>query len=329
VWAKSTSGTGSFTTVVDITTIDEAGKPVISNKLATSNNVSSTVWASTQKWINYTFPTEIVLSTNTTYALVIRLATTGTKKGEVSYKAGYADGVGWYSTNWGASWSIAGGASPVDYQFRIWGNDAVTNVTITSSTTGSGYCLVDGEEITTPDSYLWLVGSSHNITANQYRVIYENVERRAFASWSDAGARSHNITIPIAPSGITYTATYHSEFKHVVEADAIEGDGIITFNATDVSAPYVTDWIRSGDTFVIFGYLMPEGFGYVFESWDGDAANPREWTVAPTTSANYTATYVEGGGGGGVVDEDGATFWFIFALIILAVGFAFYMGGRD
>src|SRR5208337_533773 len=67
------------------------------------------------------------------------------------------------------------------------------NITISSSPSGSGFVLVDGNLVTTPCNFSWRSGSKHNISASS-RASASGVQY-AYSSWSDGGAQSHTITI--------------------------------------------------------------------------------------------------------------------------------------
>ena len=96
-------------------------------------------------------------------------------------------------------------------------------VTITSSPAGADYVLVDGNAITTPQTFDWSPGSSHTLTASASVAVSSN-EQYAFASWTDAGARVHTITVPATSETVTanfahqYLLTTGSNFGTVTPA---------------------------------------------------------------------------------------------------------------
>lgn len=288
--------------------------------LAKSNAYNTTPILGTEAWGELTFSTPPVLEKNTLYALCVQNTGDSTHKIIWTYCLDneYSGGTWLGSSNAGVSWTAT---SSIDRKFQIWGEDATAVYTITSSTTGLGYCWVDGSDVETPFTETWTIGDTHTIYAYSTRDIYEDVERRAFYSWSDEGDQNHTITVTIGNK--TITALYHTEFKHVLDADTISGADVLKYNGTDVESPYTTPWVRSGATFSIFGYLFPEGNdGYIFEDWNGDASNPRLWTVSPTTSANYTATYAElpyETGGGGATSS---AFWLVALVVGVVIGLA-------
>lgn len=73
-------------------------------------------------------------------------------------------------------------------------------VTITANKSGLKV-LVDGSYVEAPHTFYWYVGAMHTISAPSPQGTH------VFQSWSDGGARTHNITV--ISTGGTYTATYN------------------------------------------------------------------------------------------------------------------------
>ena len=81
-----------------------------------------------------------------------------------------------------------------------------TKVNLSFATAPSGLTLyLDGIAKTTPFVYDTLVGFTHNIDARNQSA---NGNNYTFASWSDGGTQTHNLTVPA--SNAAYTATYTS-----------------------------------------------------------------------------------------------------------------------
>ena len=68
---------------------------------------------------------------------------------------------------------------------------------------------VDGVSSTTPCNFQWIPGSTHTIAASGPQSGGVGIQY-VFASWSDAGAASHTITVPASPT--TYTANFATQY---------------------------------------------------------------------------------------------------------------------
>jgi len=273
--------------IVGIRAVDGFGKPTGSD--LTSSTVTTGL-SGTLAWITFTMNTEITLMVNTQYAIVARCPTGDTPNQpywNYDNANGYAGGQKCGSTDSGSTWTLYG---TDDLLFEVWGNDAIAEITITSNYTGSGYIEVDGSPQTTPYTDTFPVGQVILLEALSPRVIYADVERKVYTSWSDAGNQIHNYTVPMG--GATVTANYHTEYRHVITSTPITGDGILYVDGANRTAPYLTGWLDSGSSIDLYAYLFPDGnVGYAFENWNNYLA--RNQTVTPSTSANYTATYAE------------------------------------
>lgn len=86
---------------------------------------------------------------------------------------------------------------------------ALVQITVTSSSTGSGFVTVDGGAITTPQVFGWTEGSAHTVAANSPVGGGTGVQY-LWLSWSDGGAQSHTITVPSSPT--TYTANFKKQY---------------------------------------------------------------------------------------------------------------------
>lgn len=108
-----------------------------------------------------------------------------------------------------ASWlgdpAYEGDSSPT----RLFNIANPVNVIITSSPEGSGFISVDGTAITTPQTFSWIPGTIHTLTAIQYKTISTD-SRYSWASWSDTGALSHSYMVN---SPATVTATYNTQYQ--------------------------------------------------------------------------------------------------------------------
>jgi len=187
---------------------------------------------------------------------------------------------GWTFTSWTGSGS--GSYSGSDNPRTITMNGPITetanfqqstvSITITSNPTGSGFVGVDGNSITTPRTYSWIVGSTHTLEAVS-PVSGGTGIQYIWTSWSDGGARTHTYTVPSSPQ--TATANYKVQYQLTMQANPAGG------GSTNPSVG--THWYDSGSSVQI--QATPNS-GYVFTSWSGSGSgsytgpsNPRTITI--------------------------------------------------
>ncbi len=141
--------------------------------------------------------------------------------------------------------------------------------------------LVDGVAYSTPRTFVFTPGSSHEVGAPSPQTV--GGTRSSFASWSDGGSQTHQILAPL--TGVMFlNATFSSTFL-LTRASNPNGSGTVT--ATPAS----------GDGFYAPGTVVQlaanPATGAVFNSWSGDVsgtANPTAVTMdAPkSVTANFT-----------------------------------------
>lgn len=87
---------------------------------------------------------------------------------------------------------------------------ATVSITITSSpVTGAGFVKVDSSAITTPHTFTWTPGDTHNLEALS-PVADGAGTQYVYTSWSDGGTQTHTYTVPSASA--TVTATYKTQY---------------------------------------------------------------------------------------------------------------------
>ena len=84
-----------------------------------------------------------------------------------------------------------------------------TLITITSNPAGSGFVKVDNVAITTPATFTWAVGETHNIAA--IPLVSGTGVQYLFTGWSDGGTEKHEYTVSSASD--TVTANYKTQYK--------------------------------------------------------------------------------------------------------------------
>jgi hypothetical protein len=160
-------------------------------------------------------------------------------------------------------------------------------VTIATNPTGLEI-VVDLQTYTSPQAFWWDDGSTYDIDVVTPQPGATADERYAFASWSDAGAQSHQVT---ATQSETITASFDLEYEVVITSTPAGRD--ITVDST----PYVTPqtfWAASGGTLDVQG-TSPQagatGTRYLFSQWsDGPVTFDR--TITVTAATTYTVVFV-------------------------------------
>jgi hypothetical protein len=149
----------------------------------------------------------------------------------------------------------------------------LANITVTTNPSSHGF-EVDGVAYTTPQTFSWIVGSSHTIATTSPQGTGATVY--AFAGWSDGGAISHTITTPA--SATTYTVYFTTRFQLTASVSPISG-GIISANPASADGFY-----DSGTSVELTAMPNP---GFAFAGWTGDlsgSTNPQSVTIAAPRS---------------------------------------------
>ena len=117
------------------------------------------------------------------------------------------------------------------------------SITITSSSTGSGFVTVNGNAISTPDTFTWNVGATYTIAANS-PVSGGAGTQYIFSGWSDSGAQSHSYTVPSSPATVTasFTTQYYITVSSVYGSPTEASQWVTAGNSFSVSvtSPYAT-----------------------------------------------------------------------------------------
>ena len=122
------------------------------------------------------------------------------------------------------------------------------------------------------------VGTMHTVAIDSVQVTTDSLTQYHFDAWSDAGARSHQITASLA--GDSISAAVHQRKR--VRATT-SGGGTITANpaAANLAAGV---YVRRDSTVTL--KAIPDG-GNLFAAWSGDTATTVDSLVL-TTSKSYT-----------------------------------------
>lgn len=157
---------------------------------------------------------------------------------------------------------------------------ATAAVTVTTNPLGVGL-TVDGTSVATAVTSNWTVGSSHTIAAPQQ--VIASGTRSTFVAWSDAGAATHNITVP--STATVLSADYAR--AHQVTASIGTGSGTVVLSPV------------SGDGFYAEGgsvtAIATPADGFCFTGWTGLlGGSPATATISATKPYALIAAFQPG-----------------------------------
>ena len=145
------------------------------------------------------------------------------------------------------------------------------SVTVTSNPTGSGFVLVDGDAITTPQTYSWVPGTSHTLGAYS-EVAGDAGERYRFDAWSDGGEMINIFTVPNIAMIVTAGYLHQYQVSFVVSP---EGAGTTDPSGTNI-------WVEEGS----LALQATPSAGYSFSSWGSSNVAITFNLQAASTTAN-------------------------------------------
>ncbi len=159
---------------------------------------------------------------------------------------------------------------------------ATVEITITSSpTTGAGFVTVNGSPISTPQTFSWIIGSSHNITANS-PVSCGSGCQYVWQSWSDGGAKSHSYLAPNTPDILQ--ASFKTQFSLTMSVSPVNGG-----STSPVVGIY---WYDANSTMLI---SATPASGFEFISWSatgsGYSGSLTSRTITMTGPITETANF--------------------------------------
>ena len=182
----------------------------------------------------------------------------------------------------------------------------VVNVNFTS--VPSGLQLVfDGSSAATPFTFQAIIGSVHSISAPATQTL--GGTNYTFSSWSDAGAATHNVTVPATDT--TFTATYSggggTNHPPTAVATGSPTSGTaplaVSFDGSTSADPDVGDtisysWDLNGDGTFGDSTVAKPSFTYTAAGTYSAVLRVTDNHGASTTSAPVTITVSSGGGTG-------------------------------
>jgi len=136
----------------------------------------------------------------------------------------------------------------------------IVQITVTSSPTGSSFVIVDSTPISTPQTFSWVIGSTHTLTATISMFELPEGIGYVWTSWSDGGAVSHSIVA--SPTTTTYTANFKTQYQLTISVSPSGG------GSTDPAVG--SYWYDSGASVSV---SETAGGGYSFYYWSLDGTN--------------------------------------------------------
>jgi hypothetical protein len=155
---------------------------------------------------------------------------------------------------------------------------AYSEIHVTAFPAGRSFS-VDGTTYSTPQTFSWLAGSSHEISVATPQGTAGT--RYVFAGWSDGGTISHSIIVPENPT--TYTAGFTTQYLLTTSVSP-QSSGTIA------ASPASPDGYYESGTVVQLRAIANRG--YSFWTWSGDlrgTANPQ--TVTMSAPRNATSAF--------------------------------------
>jgi len=144
-----------------------------------------------------------------------------------------------------------GVSAKVDNQTVDTTIDILSSVTVTTSP-GSLLVTVDGTTYTAPQSFNWVVGSSHTLNTTSPQAGPAG-SQYVWSSWSQGGTQSQTVTAP--SSSTTYTANFTTQYQLTMVASPL-ADGSVT--------PPSGQYFASGASIAV---TATANAGFAFNNW--------------------------------------------------------------
>lgn len=158
-------------------------------------------------------------------------------------------------------------------------NAVAVQITVETNPAGLSFS-VDGTSYSSSQTFTWMPGSLHTLATSSPQAGSAGTQY-VFNNWSDAGAISHSVTAPSAPT--TYTASFDTQYQ-LTTAVSPSGAGTVS---------------PASGTYYAAGAVVPltatANAGFAFSSWTGNVANATSASTTITMSgpqsvtANFTA----------------------------------------
>jgi M6 family metalloprotease-like protein len=147
--------------------------------------------------------------------------------------------------------------------FRV--NFNVVNERVTTSIGVGTEVIVDGSNENAPHDVVWAFPSNHSISVDSIQG--DTLMRYVFQSWSDGGARSHNVAADATPD--TFIANLDTEHRLKATTD-IQGN-ITSSETLDASG---VAWVAPTQNVSL--KATPATSGFFFVEWTGDVSSTND-----------------------------------------------------
>ena len=189
----------------------------------------------------------------------------------------YLKGV--HFTSAGEGWAVGGDAANKRGALLHY---SVQTYPITLNTNPSGLkTLVNGTEYTAPKTFNWAAGAIHNLSVPSPQ--NSRGKQYTYASWSDGGSQTHDITVPSGSA--TYTASFSEQTESVSAPTFLTGP---TSGNTGTSYSYSTGGSASSLGHTVEYQFDWKGDGSDLSSW-GSATQSKTWTSSGAYSVKAKA----------------------------------------
>jgi hypothetical protein len=166
------------------------------------------------------------------------------------------------------------GTATVDNQEVSTPIDILVAVTVTTSPGGLSI-IVDGTTYAAPQTFNWVVGSSHTLNTTSPQNVSGGSEQ-VWSSWSQGGAQSQSVTAP--SSSTTYTANFTTQYQLTTAANPTAGGTVSPTSGTYYTSGTVVPLTATANA------------GYSFTNWTGNVANSTSASTSITMTAPQSVT---------------------------------------
>ncbi|MGA6982751.1 MAG: Ig-like domain repeat protein [Candidatus Sulfotelmatobacter sp.] len=174
----------------------------------------------------------------------------------------------------GSTSGTGSGTATVDHQEVSTPIDILVSVAVTTSPANLSI-TVDGTTYTAPQSFNWVVGSSHTLNTTSPQA-GPSGSQYVWNSWSQGGTQSQSLDAP--SSTTTYTANFTTQYQLTTQASP-SADGSV--------APTSGNYYNSG---TVVPLTATANTGYSFSNWTGNVANSTSASTSITMTAPQSVT---------------------------------------
>jgi len=192
---------------------------------------------------------------------------------------------------------------------------AAPSITITSNPAGTGFVMVDGVAITTPQTFNWAIEEQHILTASS--LVSGTDVQYVYTRWSDDGGLTHSYIVQSTSD--TVTATYKTQWQVTFGQSGLSNDAtgmVLTVGAatyTSSQLPQTNIFIDDGTAYSYTPMVTSSVTDkqYVSTSVTGDLVTPikSSGTATGNYKAQWRVTFAVNPVGAGTISPTGAGLW--------------------